>query len=143
MRTMGSFLIAVILLLTQSLKADTSIRAQETKSDSASLSPSDNARLVVNRAANFGILESVTVFVDGVQVAELELSQSYDAVLPPGQHLVSISMNPKMEGQKPTQSKSTRSPARLTHLELFGEVPDTLRLSNEGRCRRRDRDRTS
>jgi archaellum component FlaG (FlaF/FlaG flagellin family) len=112
MRTMGSLLIAGILLLTQSLKGDTAIRAQETKSDSASLSPSDNARLVVNRAANFGILESVTVFVDGVQVAELELSQNYDAMLPPGQHLVSISMNPKMEGQKPTQRQVDAKPGK-------------------------------
>jgi hypothetical protein len=111
MRTMGSFLIAGILLLTQSLKGDTAIHTQETKSDS-SLSPNDNARLVVNRAANFGILESVTVFVDGVQVAELELSQSYDAVLPPGQHLVSISMNPKMEGQKPTQRQVDAKPGK-------------------------------
>src|ERR1700736_6447107 len=119
MRTMGSFLIAGILLLTQSLKGDTAIHTQETKSDS-SLSPSDNARLVVNRAANFGILESVTVFVDGVQVAELELSQSYDAVLPPGQHLVSISMNPKMEGQKPTQRQVDAKPGKLYAFRAVG-----------------------
>jgi hypothetical protein len=105
MRTIRSFLIAGILLLTQSLKGDTAVQAQETKSDSAPPGAGDNARLVVNRAANFGILESVTVFVDGVQVAELELSQSYDAVLPPGQHLLSISINPKTEGQKPTQRR--------------------------------------
>jgi len=111
MQTIGSFLIAGILLLTQSLKADTAIHTQETKSDS-SLSPNDGARLVVNRSANFGILESVTVFVDGVQVAELELSQSYDAVLPPGQHLVSISMNPKTEGQKPTQRQVDAKPGK-------------------------------
>jgi hypothetical protein len=111
MRTMGSFLIAGILLLTQSLKADTAIHTEEIKSDS-SFSPNDNARLVVNRSANFGILESVTVFVDGVQVAELELSQSYDAVLPPGQHLVSISMNPKREGQKPTQRQVDAKPGK-------------------------------
>ena len=62
--------------------ASTPIQAQESKSDSALASSSNNARLVVNRAANLGILESVSVFVDGVQVAELELSQNYDAVLP-------------------------------------------------------------
>jgi hypothetical protein len=58
--------------------------------------------LVVSRAANFGILESVNVFVDGVQVAELELSQSYDAVLRPGEHVLSISINPKTDGQRQT-----------------------------------------
>jgi hypothetical protein len=91
-----------------SFAADTPIPAQEAKSDSASPSSIDNARLVVNRAANFGILESVNVFVDGVQVAELEVSQSYDAMLPPGQHLLSISVNPKTERQGPTQTTCRR-----------------------------------
>src|SRR5260370_18926119 len=98
MRTIRSFLIAGILLLTQSLKGDTAIQAQEAKSDSAPPGAGDNARLVVNRAANFGILESVTVFVDGVQVPELELSQSYDAMLPPGSDLFAIAMKPKSAG---------------------------------------------
>jgi hypothetical protein len=95
-----------------SFAADTPIPAQEAKSDSASPSSSDNARLVVNRAANFGILESVNVFVDGVQVAELEVSQSYDAMLPPGQHLLSISMNPKTERQRPTQRRVDAKPGK-------------------------------
>jgi hypothetical protein len=111
-KTIGSFLIAAILFLTQSLKAETAIWAQEAKLDSASPGSGDNARLVVNRAANFGILESVSVFVDGVQVAELELSQSYDAVLPPGPHLLTISMNPKTEGQKPTQRRVDAKPGK-------------------------------
>ena len=112
MKTIGSFLIAGILWLTQSLKADLPIRTQEAKSDSAPPGSGDNARLVVNRAANFGILESVTVFVDSVQVAELDFSQSYDAMLPPGQHLLTISMNPKAEGQKPTQRRVDAKPGK-------------------------------
>ena|ERR1700736_1232765 len=112
MRTIRSFLIAGILLLTQSLKAGPPIQAQEAKSDSAPPGAGDNARLVVNRAANFGILESVTVFVDGVQVAELELSQNYDAMLPPGQHLLSIRVNPKTQGQKPTDRQVDAKPGR-------------------------------
>jgi hypothetical protein len=87
----------------------TPIQAQEAKSDAASASD-DNARLVVKRAANFGILESVKVFVDGVQVAELELSQSYDAVLRPGEHVLSVSINPKTDGQRPTQRRVNAKP---------------------------------
>ena len=102
----------IMVAIACSFAASTPIQAQEAKSDSASPGSGDNARLVVNRAANFGILESVTVFVDGVQVAELELSQSYDGVLPPGQHLVSISMNPKREGQKPTDRQVDAKPGR-------------------------------
>jgi len=102
----------VILAIACSFAADTPIRAQVAKSDSASPGSGENARLVVNRAANFGILESVTVSVDGVQVAELELSQNYDAVLPPGQHLLSISINPRTEGQKPTQRRVDAKPGK-------------------------------
>jgi hypothetical protein len=98
-------LFGIMVAIACSFAASTSIQAQEAKSDSASASSDDNARLVVNRAANFGILESISVFIDGVQVADLELSQSYDAVLPPGQHVLSISMNPKTDGQKPTQRR--------------------------------------
>jgi len=105
-------LFSIILTAVCSFAADTPTRAQGAKPDSASPSSSDNARLVVNRAANFGILESINVFVDGVQVAELELSQSYDAVLPPGQHLLAISMNPKTEGQRPTQRRVDAKPGK-------------------------------
>ena len=100
----------IMVAIACSFAASRPIQAQEAKSRSASASSEDNARLVVNRAANFGILESISVFVDGVQVADLELSQSYDAVLRPGQHVLSISMNPKTDGQKPTQRRVNARP---------------------------------
>jgi hypothetical protein len=103
-------LFGIMVAIACSFAASTFIQAQEARSNSASASSNDNARLVVNRAANFGILESVSVFVDGVQVANLELSQSYDAVLRPGQHVLSISMNPKTDGQKPTQRRVNARP---------------------------------
>jgi hypothetical protein len=99
----------IILAMACSFAASTPIQAQEATSELMS-SSGDNARLVVNRAANFGILESVKVFVDGVEVAELELSQHYDAVLRPGDHVLSISINPKTAGQKPTQRRVKAKP---------------------------------
>ena len=99
---------SIMVAIAGSFAASTPIQAQEAKSDSAS--SSDSARLVVNRAANFGILESISVFVDGVQVADLELSQSYDAVLRPGEHVLSISMNPKTDEQKPAQRRVNAKP---------------------------------
>jgi len=102
----------MMVAIAYSFAASTPIQAKEAKSDSASASSNKNARLVVTRAANFGILESVSVFVDGVQVAELELSQSYDAVLPPGDHVLSISMNPRTDGQKPTQRRVNAKPGQ-------------------------------
>jgi hypothetical protein len=100
----------ILLAIACSVVASPLIQAQEAASKSGSAGSSDNARLVVSRAANFGILESVNVFVDGVQVAELELSQSYDAVLPPGEHVLSISINPKADGQRPTQRRVNAKP---------------------------------
>ena len=108
----GTKLFGIMIAIACSFAASTPIQAQEASSDSASASSDDNARLVVNRAANFGILESISVFIDGVQVADLELSQSYDAVLRPGQHVVSISMNPKTDGQKPTQRRVNAKPGK-------------------------------
>ena len=102
-------LFGIMIAIACSLVASTPIRAQEAKSDAASASFDDNARLVVNRAANFGILESVKVFVE---VAQLELSQRYDAVLRPGEHVLSISMNPKTDGQKPTQRRVYAKPGK-------------------------------
>lgn len=105
-------LFVIMVAIACSFAASTPIQAQEAKSDSALASSGDNARLVVNRAANMGILESINVFVDGVQVADLGLSQSYDAVLRPGQHVLSMSMNPKTDGQKPTQRRVKAKPGK-------------------------------
>ena len=133
-------LFGIIAAIAWSFAASTPIQAQEAKSDSAAASSDDSARLVVNRAANLGILESVNVFVVGVQVAELELSQSYNAVLRLGQHVLSITMNPKTSGQRGRlNDASTQSSARLTHSRRFGEALITLRLRSKRGCRRRSR----
>jgi hypothetical protein len=65
------------------------------RSNSASARSEDDARLIVSRAANFGTFQYLILFVDGVQVADLGLGQSYDAVLPPGQHVLSVSTTPQ------------------------------------------------
>ena len=83
-----------IFLLTQSLKADAPIQTGS----------AGNARVIVNRSADFGINESINLAIDGVQVAVLGINQNYDATLPPGKHVVSISTNPKTyPDQSPNQ----------------------------------------
>jgi hypothetical protein len=89
MKIINAVLIAGILLLTQSLPADTQIQARS----------ADNARLIINRSADFGVEESINLAIDGVQVAVLGINQNYDAALPPGKHLLSIRTNPKTYGQ--------------------------------------------
>jgi hypothetical protein len=118
----------IVVAILRSFAASTPLQAEEAKSDSISASSSDSARLVVNRAANFGILESVNVFVDGVQVADLGLSQSYDAVLRPGQHLVSIMTSPKTVGQKPTQRRVDAKPGQTYAFTAVWRSPEHASL---------------
>lgn len=95
-----------------SFAASAPIQAQQARSNSASTNSGNNARLVVNRSANFGYFQSINLFVDGVQVADLGLNQNYDAVLRPGRHVVSISTNPKLDGQSPTQRRIDAKPGQ-------------------------------
>jgi len=91
-----------------SFAASTPIRAQEVRSNSALARSEDDAHLVVTRSANFGTFQYLILFVDGVHVANLGLSQSYDAVLPRGQHLLSVSTNPQAyRYTPPTQRRVT------------------------------------
>ena len=53
------------------------------------------ARLIVPRVANFGTFNFLNLFVDGVYVANLGYLRSYEAVLPPGRHVLSVS--PELE----------------------------------------------
>ena len=62
-----------------SFAASTPIRAQQ-----------DDARLVVSRSANFGTFQYLILYVDGVHVADLGVNQDYEAVLPPGPHVLSV-----------------------------------------------------
>jgi hypothetical protein len=103
MKIISSVLIAWVLLVTQSLMADTSIQARS----------SDNARLIVNRSADFGADESINLAIDGVQVAVLGLNQNYVASLPPGKHVLSISTNPKTYGEdSPNQISVNAQPGK-------------------------------
>ena len=75
--------------------------------------PANNARLIVNRSADFGINESINLAIDGVQVAVLGINQNYQAALPPGRHVVSITTNPRTYGrQAPSQIPVNAEPGR-------------------------------
>ena len=90
------------------------------RSSSASARFEDDARLVVTRSANFGTFQYLTLFVDGVQVADLGLGQSYDAVLPPGQHVLSVSTTPQIYRRTPaTQRRVTAEPGETYAFTAF------------------------
>ena len=92
----------VMIAIACSFAVNTPIQAQEAKANSASGTSGDNARLVVTRAANFGTFEFVNLFVDGVQVADLGFNQTYDAILPPGQHVISMTTKPDIDINTPS-----------------------------------------
>ena len=69
---------------------------------------------IVYRAANFGTRESINLSIDGVQVAVLGLDESYEGVLRPGKHLLSMTTNPWTQGL-----------TRLTQRSLYAEPGKT------------------
>ena len=87
----------IIVAMACSFAAGAPIQAHPARSSSSSVR-SDNAHLIVNRAANFGTQESVNLSIDGVPVAVLGLNESYEGVLRPGKHVLSMTTNPWTQG---------------------------------------------
>ena len=56
----------------------------------------DGGRLIVNRVANFGENISLSLSVDGKEVAQLDEGRSYDGNLAPGRHVISARVTPNL-----------------------------------------------
>jgi hypothetical protein len=70
--------------------------------------PSKNAgRLTIQRAANFGDRLTLNVGIDGAQVASLVMGRSYNGTLSPGQHVLTITVDPNLAGTPPTTKRLT------------------------------------
>jgi hypothetical protein len=101
----------IIVAIACGFAASTPIQAQQ-----------DDARLVVSGSANFGTFQYLILFVDGVHVADLGLNRSYDTVLPPGQHVLSVSTTPQIyRYTAPTQRRVNAEPGP-TRLPRFGKT---------------------
>src|SRR4030095_15803730 len=85
----------IMVAIACSFAASTPVQARVARSNSALARSDDDARLVVITSANCGTFQFLILFVDGVHVADLGLDQSYEAVLPPGQHVLSVSTTPQ------------------------------------------------
>jgi hypothetical protein len=85
----------IMIAIVCSFAASTTLQAREARSNSASARSEDDARLIVARVANFGTFNYLNLFVDGVYVANLGYLRSYEAVLPPGRHVLSVT--PELE----------------------------------------------
>ena len=109
-----------------SFTASTTIQAQQ-----------DDARLVVSRSANFGTFQYLILFVDGVHVADLGLSRSYQAVLPPGQHVLSVTTTPEgYRSAPPTQRRVSAEPGKIYAFTAFWKNTDEAYLEKNGDVKR-------
>ena len=57
--------------------------------------------VIINRVANFGTDLSLSILVDGSEVANLIEGQSYDGYLSPGKHVISAVVSPNREDSHP------------------------------------------
>src|SRR6267378_5784662 len=120
-----------------SFAASTPIQARAARSNSASPRSEDNAHLVVARAANFGTFQYLILFVDGVHVANLGLDQSYEAVLPPGQHVLSTSTTPQSYMyEPPTGRRVNAEPGETYAFTAFWKNTDQAYLYRNGSSKR-------
>jgi hypothetical protein len=110
----------IMVAIACTFAASTPIQARMARSNPASDRSEDDARLVVSRAANFGTFQYLILFVDGVHVADLGLGQSYDALLPPGQHVLSVSTTPQTYRRTPpTQRRVNAEPDKTYAFTAF------------------------
>jgi hypothetical protein len=120
-----------------SFAASTPVQARVARSTRASARSEDDARLVVSRAANFGTFQYLNLFVDGVHVADLGLGQSYDALLPPGQHVLAISTTPQVYRRTPpTQRLVTVEPGETYAFTAFWKNSYRPYLERNGTSKR-------
>jgi len=127
----------IMVAIACSFAASTPIQAREARSNSASARSEDEAHLVVTRAANFGTFQYLNLFVDGVHVADLGLNRSYDAVLPPGQHVLSVSTTPQIyRYTPPTQRRVNAKPGKTYAFTAFWKNSDEAYLEKNGSSKR-------
>ena len=114
--------ILITVAIACSLAANTTIQAQ----------PND-ARLVVSRSANFGTFQYLIVYVDGFHVANLGVNQSYEAVLPQGQHVLSVTATPQgYRSVAPTERRINAEPGGTYAFTAFWKNFDEAYLEKNG-----------
>jgi hypothetical protein len=120
-----------------SFAASTPIQARVARSNSASARSEDDARLIVTRAANFGTFQYLNLFVDGVHVANLGVDQTYEGVLPPGPHVLSVSTTPQIYRRTPpTQRRINAEPDKTYAFTAFWKNSYQPYLERNGSTKR-------
>ena len=73
----------VLIAIACSFAVSTTTQASGTSSRSIPATSAENARLVVIRSADFGTQESIRLFIDGVEVTDIQYNESYETALRP------------------------------------------------------------
>ena len=127
----------IMIAIACSFAASPPLQAREARSNSASARSDDDARLVVTRAANFGTFQYLHLLVDGVQVADLGINRSYEAVLPPGQHVLSVSTTPRAYYYTtPIQRRVNAKPGKTYAFTAFWKNSNRPYLEKNGGSKR-------
>jgi hypothetical protein len=127
----------IMVAIACSFAASTPIQARVARSNSASARSEDDARLIVTRAANFGTFQYLNLFVDGVHVANLGVDQTYEGVLPPGPHVLSVSTTPQIYRRTPpTQRRINAEPDKTYAFTAFWKNSYQPYLERNGSTKR-------
>ena len=127
----------IMVAMACSFAASTPVQARVTRSNSALARSEDDARLVVTRSANFGTFQYLILFVDGVHVADLGVDQSYEAVLPPGPHILSVTTTPQgYRRTPPTRRRVDAEPGETYAFTAFWRNSYRAYLEKNGSSKR-------
>ena len=75
--------------------------------------PSKSARLIVQRAPNFGTDLSIRLWVDGKKVADVPRNQHYGGILAAGRHAVTALALPNTQSRRPTSMVLRMKPGKV------------------------------
>src|SRR5450759_5163181 len=101
----------------------------EASSRVATASPSPgrhpSARLIVQRAPNFGTDLVVRLSIDGTRVADIPRNRHYGGVLSAGHHVLTVLALPNTQSRRPTSMRLT---VNSGHVYIFTAAWDSDRL---------------
>ena len=112
----------IMIAIACSFAASTPLQAREARLNSASALSEDGARLIVARGASFGTFNYLNLFVDGVYVANLGYLRSYETVLSPGRHVLSVTPELIYCTRTIVNAKPGRTYAFTAFWESYGRV---------------------
>jgi hypothetical protein len=94
-------------------QVDARPRATPTPLPASTKSSGATARLIVQRAPNFGTDLSIRLLIDGKHVANIPRNQHYGGVLTAGRHAVTALALPNTQARRPTSMVVTMKPGKV------------------------------